>query len=120
MSAAFYWIGVAVVAVAALAAVLFVLLWLYFTLLHQRFGAILFRKSQRRLSLASWHASRLVRKGEQVGEGDDQWPADDWVINQRPFYLSYSLGKRRLFVMAGLLDGPRGSSILGKHPEHSA
>lgn len=117
---AFHWIGVTVVVVAALLVLLFVVLRAYFWLIHDRFGAILFRKSQRRLSIASWHQSRLIRKGESEAEQMADWLADDWVVNERPLYLSYQLGKRRLFILAGLIDGPRFSSIRGHYPGREA
>ena len=113
MSDAFYWIGVVVVGGLAVLAVIAAALWIYYNLLSNRFNAILFRTSERRLSIASWHATRLVRK-EQPEEG---WPADDWPINKRPFYLSCRVGNRRLFLLAGLISGPRDRVIRGEHPE---
>lgn len=109
-------IGFAVVALVVLAAVLFVLAWVYFNLIEGRFGAILFRRSPRRLSLASWHQTRLVQKGESDDELLTDWPADDFPIGERPFYLSYQVGKRRLFIMAGRLGEHRSAVIKGKHP----
>lgn len=111
MDDAFYWIGVAVVAVAALAAALYALAWMYFRGVHGRIGAILFRKGERRLSLTSWHPSRLL--------SDKHYTADDWPINERPFYLSYQIGRRRLFVMAGALEPMRSAAVRGKHPEET-
>lgn len=116
MGSAFYWIGVVVVALLVLGALGYALLWFYFNLLHERFGAIFFRKSERRLSIASWHAAKLVRKDQP--DRDDDWRADDWPINERPFYLSYRVGERRYFVMAGWLGPHRNSPITGKHPPH--
>lgn len=114
MSGVFYWIGVAVVVAAAVAAVCLVAAWLYAVLIHRRFGLIFFRKSQRRLSIASWHQSRIIQKSQADIEVD--WPADDWPICERPFYLSYEAGKRRYFVMAGWLEPMRADSIKGKRP----
>lgn len=114
MTDAFYWIGVVVVCGLSVLVISVGLLWIYFNLLHDRFNAIMFRKSERRLSIASWHATRLIRKGQS---SDDDWPADDWPINKRPFYLSCRIGGRRLFILAGLISGPRANIIRGAHPE---
>lgn len=114
MSDVFYWIGVSVVVVAAAFVAIAGALWAYFNLIDGRFHAILFRKSARRLSIASWHESRLTRKGQTDSE---DWPADDWPVNKRPLYLSCRIGQRRLFMLAGLLSGPRDRVIRGEHPE---
>lgn len=110
----FHWIGVAAVATVAIAVVGAGLFWLYANFLHGRFSTILFRKGQRRLSIASWHQSRLLMRG-----GDSQpneWQADDWPVNERPLYLSFRVGNRRLFILAGLLSNVRDSVIRGAHP----
>lgn len=82
--------------------------WLYFNFLHGRFGLIFFRKSERRLSIASWHRSKLSNA--------DEFLADDWVVNERPFYFAYWFNGRRYFVLLGFLKGPRHSPIRGEHP----
>jgi len=109
----FRWIGIVTIGAILTGALMFASLWLYANLIYQRFGAILFRKSERRLSLASWHATKLMRKGEQ---SDDDWPADDFPINERPFYLSYQIGQRRFFMMLGWLGPHRSAPIKGRHP----
>lgn len=108
---AFYWIGLGVVLGLAVIALLAALIFLYAHLLHGRFGLIFFRKGKCRLSLASWYNTRLM--------SDEHYCADDWPIGPRPFYLSYEIGKRRLFVMAGTLAERRDSPIRGKHPAES-
>lgn len=116
MTEAFYWIGVAVSALAILAIVGVALLLFWGRLIHGRFHAILFRKGQRRLSVAAWHGSRLVSKQADDGLYD----FDDWPVNERPLYLSYRLGqKRRLFFLAGMMTGRRSSVGKGRHPEES-
>lgn len=114
MTDAFHWIGIAVTAIAGICLALFIILRAYFSLIHGRFGAILFRKSPRRLSIASWHRTRLV--GLSNDPEDTHHNADDWVVNERPFYLSYEVLGIRLFILAGTLKGPRYSSIRGEHP----
>jgi len=104
----FYWIGVGVVLTIAALAIIIGLIWIYAWVIHRRFNAILFRKGQRRLSLASWYNSRLM--------GNPNFNADDWPIGERPFYLSYRIGSKRLFVLAGLMTGPRHAVITGQHP----
>ena len=113
---AFYWIGLAVSVVVAVAIFGFGLLWVYVNVLSNRFSAILFRTSPRRLTIAAWHESRMVVKGH---DADDDWPADDWPINKRPLYLSCRIGQRRLFILAGVLSGPRYRVIHGEHPENT-
>ena len=113
---AFYWIGLAVSVVAAVAVIGFGLLWIYVNLLSDRFSATLFRTSPRRLTIAAWHESRAVFKGQ--ASNDDDWPADDWPVNKRPLYLSCRIGQRRLFLLAGVLSGPRYRVIRGEHPEN--
>lgn len=110
MASAFYWIGVGVVGLLVIAAVLIGLIWIYANLIHGRFELKLFRKTQRRLSIAAWHQSRLSCRA------DDEWPADDFPVNERPFYLSYLVGGKRLFLMACVLSDNRWNSIKGKHP----
>lgn len=114
MDTALWWTGAVVVALASIAAIGFALLWLWANLIHDRFSAIFFREGKRRISLASWHQSKISMRGE--GPSLDDWPADDHVIGPRPFYLSYKIGKRRLFIMAGTLGLYRHSSIKGRHP----
>jgi len=106
----FWWIGYVATAFIAICIVGFAMLWLWVNLIHERFGAILFRPTQRRLSVASWHQHKLV------GLGDGDWKADDWPIAPRPFYLSYRFGKRRVFIMLGVMEQIRHSSIKGTHP----
>lgn len=112
----FYWVGVVVVGAAGSLTIAAVMLWVYYNLLADRFNAILFRASKRRLSIASWHETRMIRKGQD----DEGWPADDWPVNTRPLYLSCRIGNRRLFLLDGLLSGPRDRVIRGTHPEHKS
>lgn len=107
----FYWIGVVACGALAVCIAGYVVLLAYFRLIYRRFSAILFRKSRRRLSIASWHSSRIMR---QDGENDHY--ADDWVVNERPLYVSCRIGDRRLFILAGTLKGPRSSVLKGDHP----
>lgn len=110
-----WWTGAISLCAAALAFFAFVIVFLWANFIHNRFSAIFFRKTLRRISLASWHQTRLVMKGGEAPPADD-WPADDHVIGPHPFYLSYRVGKRRLFIMAGTLGEWRNSSIRGMHP----
>ncbi len=112
MQDVFYWIGIAVSVIVILAIGISVLLFAYVHLIHDRFRWIPFRKTPRRLSIASWHQSKLV--------SDEHFKADDWVISPRFFYLDYKLGTRRWFIMTGLLDPMRYAQISGKHPEAAA
>lgn len=113
--AVFWWIGVVVFALTALAVLGFAILWLWANLIHKRFNAIFFRETQRRISLASWHRTRLSMRGGEAPP-EDEWPADDHVVGPRPFYLSYKIGQRRIFIMFGTLGLYRHSSIKGRHP----
>lgn len=108
--AAFYWIGVGVALTLAVAAIGAALIYLYAWLIHDRFGWIIFRRPERRLSLASWYNAKLMN--------DTDWGIDDMPIGPRPFYLSYRIGERRLFIMIGTLGAYRHSIARGKHPEH--
>jgi hypothetical protein len=105
----FWWVGYLVVVIAGLLAILFVLGWAYFQLIHGRFGAIIFRKGDRRLSIASWYNGRLM--------SDDHFTADDYPICERPLYLSYRVGGHRIFFMAGTLGPHRHAVIKGEHPD---
>lgn len=89
-------------------------LWFWVNLIHGRFNLIFFRKSKRRLSIASWHESVLLDLDGNFDE--NSWLADDHVIGPNPFFISYQIGNRRLFLMAGTLHDWRGSNIKGKHP----
>ena len=110
MDVAFYWLGVGVAATVAVLAVAALLLFLYAKLLHGRFNLIFFRKGQRRLSIASWYNAKLMN--------DEHFHADDFVIGERPFYLSYEFSPdRRAFVMLGTIGSSRSMAIKGKHPE---
>jgi predicted membrane-bound dolichyl-phosphate-mannose-protein mannosyltransferase len=100
----FQWIGIAVCAAFAFLSVAFMMLKLYFTLLHGRFGLIFFRPSQRRISIASWHSTKLKPNGLDDPE-PDVFGFDDWPVNKRPFYLSYEIGRRRIFILTGMLEG---------------
>lgn len=112
VDASFYWIGVGVTLTLAVAAIGAALIVLYAWLIRDRFGAILFRKSQRRLSLASWYNAKLL--------SDVEWMADDMPIGERPLYLSYRVGERRLFILIGTLGRYRHAPIRGRHPEAEA
>lgn len=107
--------GLAGLAVAALTG--FALLLVYAKLIYRRFYIIPFRRTQRVLSLSSWHHSRLVsKKDPQPG-----WSADDWPIGRRPFFLSYEIGQRRVFIMLGTMNRqPRHSAVKGEHPDMGA
>lgn len=109
MTDIFYWIGVVTVALLGFAATAVALIAAYVFLIHDRFNVIFFRKGQRRLSIASWHSSKLVDQ--------DTFEVDDFLINERPLYVSYRFGRRRAFVMFGLLSDPRYRALWGKHPE---
>lgn len=114
MDVVFYWIGIGAVALAMIAVVFVAALFFWSRCIKGRFSAILFRKGERRLSIASWYAGKLLRTD---GESrDDDWPADDWPIGERPFYLSFRIGECRLFLLAGMLSPRRSSSIKGIHP----
>ena len=112
MSVVFYWIGVGAVGAITIAAVFVGLVFAYFYLIAGRFQLILFRKTQRRLSLAAWHGAKLM--------SDEYFHADDFPITQRPLFASYRIGKRHLFFMAGLYEDRRHMPISGKHPDYSA
>jgi hypothetical protein len=107
---AFYWIGVGVSLTVAATLVLVCLIILYAWLIHGRFSWIPFRKSQRRLSIASWYNARLMN--------DTEFMVDDFPIGPRPLYISYKIGNHRLFILIGRLEQYRHASIHGKHPEH--
>lgn len=107
-------IGAIVVTLAAALFIAWVIAFLYFRLIHSRFNVIFFKRGVRRLSIASWHPSRLTYNGDV--RGDTEWPADDHVINERPFYLSYRIGRRRYFVMMGHIGDIRSNVIKGTHP----
>ena len=114
MAAVFYGIGAIVVYGLALGAAGYIALFLYFLFIDGRFGAIFCRKGERRLSIAAWHRTRLVGLGNDPE--DTRHSADDWVVCERPFYLSYDLGEKRMFILAGTLKGPRHSILKGEHP----
>jgi hypothetical protein len=114
MTSVFFWIGVGFTAAFAIVALLAALFLLYAWLIHGRFGLIFFRKSQHRLSIVSWHQARLTYKGDD--RGDKEWPADDWPINERPFCLTYRIGTKRVFILAGMLGEHRSNVISGTHP----
>lgn len=114
MTDIYHWIGVGVVFTLAAIAVIAALFSLYLNLIHGRFGLIFFARRPRRLSIASWHHGRISRKDE--ASGNDDWPADDFPINERPFLLTYRVGKRSYFVMAGHLAPYRNRPIKGTHP----
>lgn len=111
----FQCVGIAVCALLAFLLIAFAGLKLYFTLLHGRFELILFRRTQMRLSLASWYG---VKVKPIAGHDPDPnlFSFDDWPINERPFYLSYRIGRCRPFIMIGMLEGPRFNAGKGKHP----
>lgn len=115
----FHIIGFVATCLAVLAALAGVCLFLWAKLIYQRFHWIPFRKGQRRLSLASWHNTRIMQMGNE-----DPDPAvftfDDWPIGPRPFYLSYRFGDRRFFVMLGIMGSVRNTIGKGKHPEQAA
>lgn len=112
----FYWIGVTVSILAGLAGVAVSLLLIYGLFISGRFGLIFFRKSPRQLSIASWHETKLLKKWDRADDMDD-WPADDYPIGPRPFYLSYRFrGQKHLFVMVGYHTGHRHIPIRGLHP----
>ena len=107
----FYWIGVGVSLTIAAAIVIGGLLLIYAHLIHGRFNFILFRKGERRLSIASWCNARLMN--------DEDFTADDFPICERPFYASYRFGKRRFFLLAGTHNQMSRHAVLrGEHPEH--
>ena len=109
MGEAFYWIGLIFTATLCLLGLLIAVLWLYFTFVHGRFSAILFRRGERRISIASWYRAKLMAA--------EDYTADDWPIGPRPFYLSYRFnGERRLFLMLGIMERHRHAPIKGKHP----
>lgn len=104
----FYWIGVGVVSTLAVAATIIALFMLYAWAIHDRFGLIFFRKTERRLSIASWHRAKLLT--------DEHFAADDFPVNERPFCLTYKVGQRRLFILAGFLSPHRHMPIKGTPP----
>jgi hypothetical protein len=112
MSPMFYWIGVGVVATVAVAAILVALLYAYMLFISGRFQFILFRKTERRMSLTAWYNAKLMN--------DEHYHADDFPISQRPLFASYRVGKRQLFFMTGFLEDRRHMPISGKHPEFSS
>lgn len=117
-SEVFWWIGAVVSAVAVFVMLAAVLLLIWGRLIHDRFHAILFRKTERRMSVASWQGSRVVSRH---GPDDGMSGFDDWPVNERPLYLSYRFSKkRRLFFLAGIMTGPRSSVGKGKHPAADA
>jgi len=112
----FHVIGLVTTVLAGLAAIAAVILYLFYKLLYKRFHWIPCRKTERSISLASWHNTRVMQMGNQ-----DPDPAvftfDDWPIRQRPFFVSYTFGKHRAFMMFGVMDGPRWTVGKGKHPD---
>jgi len=117
MTDVYYWIGVGVVFTLLTLTAIGALLWLYANLIHRRFGLIFFARRPRRLSIASWYAAKVMPMGGP--ERDDDWNADDFPINERPFLLTYRVGDRSYFVMAGHLAPRRHMPIEGKHPCNS-
>lgn len=111
---AYYWIGVGVVFTIAPATIIFALAFAYARLIHRRFGLIFFQRRPRRLSIASWHQSKIVQLSG--APRDDDWLADDFPVNERPFLLTCRVGGRRYFVMAGYLGPHRLAPIKGIHP----
>lgn len=109
---AFYWIGVGVVGAVGAALCVALLFSAYVMFIHGRFEIIFFRKTKRRMSIAAWHNARLMN--------NPTFKADDFPIADRPFFLSYSVGNRRVFLMLGILDARRDSPISGEHPEYPA
>jgi hypothetical protein len=110
---AFYWIGLITSAVVICLAVMGVLFALYAYLIHRRFGLIFFRKGECRLSLASWHNTRLSTA--------TKFGATDWPIGKRPFILTYKLKpKLTLFIMFGTMSSARYNAVEGIHPEEEA
>ncbi|MCW2405051.1 hypothetical protein M2336_001680 [Sphingobium sp. B1D7B] len=106
----FWWTGAIVIALLAASAFAYCIIWLYANFIHERIGHILFRKTERRISIASWYNARLM--------SDEFYKADDWPICERPLYLSYELpSHRRLFIMIGKLEPRRDAPIQGTHPE---
>lgn len=107
--AIFMWIGVVFVGALALIGGIMLVGFLYYALIHKRFNFILFRKGERRISIASWY--------KYMWQGEMRAKADDWPVCERPFYASYRIGKRRLFILSGSIpDAPRSSVIEGTHP----
>ena len=115
MTAAFYWIGVGVVLSVGGLLALAVIFWLYANLIHRRFGLIFFARRRRRLSIALWYAAKVMPTS--APDRDDDWRADDFPINRRPFLLTYRIGRRSYFLMAGYLAPRRHMQIEGKHPD---
>jgi len=108
------WAGYGLAGIIVAACAIFVVLLAYFRFVDRRFSAILFRRGERRLSLASWHSGRLISKHDPQPD----WQADDWPIGERPFYLSYRIGaEKRLFLMFGTMSGPRFGRVKGTHPD---
>lgn len=113
----FHVIGLVVTSLVGLAAILALAFYLWAKLIYQRIQWIPFRKTMRRMSIASWHESRLLWRDEP---DDGLFDFDDFPINERPFFVSYTIGTRRYFVMLGYIVGPRSSIGKGKHPEQSS
>ena len=111
----FHVIGLVITSLIGLAVIAAAMFYLFVKLVYKRFHWIPCRKTERNLSLTSWHNSRL--KGFGKADDDDSFNFDDWPIRQRPFYLSYTFGKCRAFIMLGVMDGPRFNAGSGKHPE---
>jgi len=111
----FYWIGIGATSLVCSAVIMFVGFYLFAKLIHQRFHWIPFRKTERRLSLASWHQTRTMQMGNQ-DPSPDVFTFDDWPIAHRPFYLSYTFGDRRFFLMLGVMESVRHTVGKGKHP----
>lgn len=114
----FHVIGLVVTSLVGLAVILALAFYLWAKLIYQRFHWIPCRKTERRMSVASWHNTRLVGLGEDPA--DRRFEFDDWPIRQRPFYLSYTFGKARAFIMIGVMEDPRWNAGKGKHPEQSS
>ncbi|MDI3491990.1 MAG: hypothetical protein PWP11_3267, partial [Thauera sp.] len=81
MSDAFHYIGIAVCVAVAVGAIFVAAVIAHDRLIRDRFSWIPFRKGERRLSIASWHSSKLVNRDN---DREDDWPADDWPIGERP------------------------------------
>lgn len=111
----FFWIGLSVSSLVGAAVIMFAAFYLFAKLIYKRFHWIPFRKTERRMSIASWHNTRLVGLGQDPA--DERFEFDDWPIRERPFYLSYTFGKARAFIMLGVMEDPRWNAGKGKHPE---
>ncbi len=110
----FHVIGLVITSLVALAVIAAVFFYLYVKLIYKRFSWIPFCKTARRMSIASWHATRLLPRNRARDDG--LFDFDDFPINERPFFVSCTVGKRRYFVMLGFIVGPRSSVGKGKHP----